>query len=296
MVNLIQLPKIPDPRGNLSFIEGGQVLPFEIARTYWIYDVPGGEVRHGHAFRESAELIVALSGSFDVVVTNPDGSESVTHLARSYYGLYVPPMTWRRLDNFSTNSVAMVLASTPYRPDDYIEDFEQYRHETALTDVPGIKPAAATYQSKVSQHDAHSVSLLSDCKIIDLPRHRHPNGSLTVVDNTDGAPFDVRRVFYLYDVPGDSSRGGHSHHLAQEIIVAASGSFDVTLSDGHDTATFSLNRPYRGLRIPAGIWRNLDNFSSGAVTLVLTSERYSEADYVRDYEIFKRLTSCKTDR
>lgn len=144
--------------------------------------------------------------------------------------------------------------------------------------------------------NAHSTSRLKDCRVIELPRHRHPNGSLTVVDNCDGAPFDVKRVFYLYDVPGDSSRGGHSHHLAQEIIVAAGGSFDVTLSDGHDTKTFSLNRPYRGLYIPAGIWRNLDNFSSGAVCLVLTSELYDEADYVRDYEIFKQLTEIKIQK
>lgn len=121
---IIQLPKIPDPRGNLSFIQNRSQLPFDIARVYWIYDVPGGEIRHGHAFRTATELIVALSGSFDVVITNADGSETTYHLARSFYGLLVPPMTWRRLDNFSTNSVAMVLSSTPYLPDDYIEDFD----------------------------------------------------------------------------------------------------------------------------------------------------------------------------
>ncbi len=142
--------------------------------------------------------------------------------------------------------------------------------------------------------NSHAESRLSQCRIIELPRHRHPNGSLTVIDNAESL-FPVRRVFYLYDVPGDSSRGGHSHHQAQEIIVAASGSFEVTLSDGHDTRTFSLNRPYRGLYIPAGIWRSLDNFSSGAVSLVLTSESYSEADYVRDYDTFLKLTAIKTD-
>ena len=106
----------------------------------------------------------------------------------------------------------------------------------------------------------------------------------------------MRRVFYLYDVPGDSERGGHSHHKAQEFIIAASGSFDVTLSDGQDSRKFSLNRPYRALYIPAGIWRNIDNFSSGSVCLVLTSELYDEADYVRDYERFKQLTAIKISR
>lgn len=302
--HITDLPKIPDPRGNLSFIENGAQIPFPIARVYWIYDVPGGEVRHGHAFRHASELIVALSGSFDVVVTAPDGSETVTHLARSYKGLLVPPMTWRRLDNFSTNSVAMVLSSTPYLPEDYIEDFDQYVRQTGVPydyDINGLPTASGVYNSGhifnnplLDDVDSHSVSRLEDCRIIELPRHRHANGSLSVIDNSDSL-FPVRRVFYLYDVPGDSSRGGHSHRQAQEIITAASGSFDVTLTDGHDTRTFSLNRPYRGLYIPAGIWRNLDNFSSGAVSLVLTSELYSENDYVRDYEIFKRLTSRKID-
>ena len=116
--HIIEIPRILDPRGNLSFIQNGAALTFEIKRCYWIYDVPGGEKRHGHLFRRSAELIVALSGSFDVVIKN-DGEEQRFHLSRSYYGLYVPPMTWRELDNFSTNSVAMVLASTLYDADDY---------------------------------------------------------------------------------------------------------------------------------------------------------------------------------
>lgn len=304
---LIDLPKIPDPRGNLSFIENEAQIPFRIARCYWIYDVPGGEVRHGHAFHHATELIVALSGSFDIVVTAPDGSETTYHMARSYKGLLLPPMTWRRLDNFSTNSVAMVLSSTPYMPEDYIEDLGTYRSicKNGLSYYsPSIIPTACpggdghnhgTLDSKgLTGIDSHSTSRLGDCRIIELPRHRHANGSLTVVDNRCSI-FNVKRVFYLYDVPGDSSRGGHSHREAQEIMTAASGSFDVTLSDGHDTRTFSLNRPYRGLYIPAGIWRNLDNFSSGAVSLVLTSELYSEHDYVRDYEVFKRLTADKVN-
>lgn len=124
---IIQLPKIFDPRGNLSFIENcdGR-LPFEIRRCYWIYDVPGGEVRHGHAFREQHELIVALAGSFEVVLS--DGISTVRHrLSRSYYGLYVPPMTWRSIDDFSTCSVAMVLSSALYDANDYIEDFELFK-------------------------------------------------------------------------------------------------------------------------------------------------------------------------
>ncbi len=144
--------------------------------------------------------------------------------------------------------------------------------------------------------DNHAISLIDDCKIVVLDRHCHENGSLSVVENTDRFPFAIRRVFYLYDIPGDSERGGHSHREAQEFIIAASGSFDVTITDGHETRRIQLNRPYNALYIPAGVWRSLDNFSSGAVCLVLTSLEYSEADYVRDYEIFKQLTANKVTR
>lgn len=144
--------------------------------------------------------------------------------------------------------------------------------------------------------NSHNISLLSDCKVVELPRHRHENGSLSVVENSAEMPFAVRRVFYLYDVPGDSERGGHSHHEAQEYIVAVSGSFDVVLSDGHSTQRFTLNRPYHALYIPAGIWRSLDNFSSGSVCLVLTSHKFAEEDYVRDYDRFLSLTANKITR
>lgn len=117
---IIELPKILDERGNLSFIEECSHIPFKIARVYWVYDVPGGQGRDGHAFRKNNELIVALSGSFDVVI---DGSETVS-LNRSYYGLYVPAGTWRKLTNFSTNSLALILASEPYDEDDYVYELD----------------------------------------------------------------------------------------------------------------------------------------------------------------------------
>lgn len=151
-------------------------------------------------------------------------------------------------------------------------------------------------KSRPDDADSHRVSDLSECRIIELDRHRHDNGSLTVVENTTRYPFELKRVFYLYDVPGDSERGGHSHHKAEELMVAVSGSFDVTLTDGHRSEVFTLNRPYRALYIPAGIWRSLDNFSSGSVCLVLTSELFSEEDYVRDFDRFLQLTSEKIQR
>lgn len=120
---IISLPKIFDHRGNLSFVEEEDHIPFRIMRSFWIYDVPGGEERGGHAYKETEEFIVALSGSFDVMVDDGKGNVQTFQLNRSYYGLYVPKMMWRQMTNFSTNSVAMVLASMPYDANDYIRDY-----------------------------------------------------------------------------------------------------------------------------------------------------------------------------
>lgn len=124
-VSIIELPKIPDPRGNLSFIEENSHIPFKIERTYWIYDVPGGQQRGGHAFKEQQELVVALSGSFDVIV-NDGMEEKRFHLNRSYVGLFIPNGLWRYMDNFSTNSVVLVLSSTLFDEADYIRDYNEF--------------------------------------------------------------------------------------------------------------------------------------------------------------------------
>jgi dTDP-4-dehydrorhamnose 3,5-epimerase-like enzyme len=124
-IQIIQLPKIVDNRGNLSFIEESNHIPFEIKRTYWIYDVPGGEIRGGHAYKENQEFIVALSGSFDVLL-NDGKKQNVFSLNRSYYGLYVPKGIWRQMKNFSTNSLALILASTVYDEKDYIRNYEEF--------------------------------------------------------------------------------------------------------------------------------------------------------------------------
>lgn len=124
-VRIIELPKFLDVRGNLSFIEQNNHIPFEIMRTYWIYDVPGGEARGGHAFRKNEEFIVALSGSFDVIVDNGVNKQTFT-LNRSYYGLYVPAGLWREITNFSTNSLALEFGSEHYNKEDYIRDYDEF--------------------------------------------------------------------------------------------------------------------------------------------------------------------------
>ena len=121
-----ELPKIIDKRGNLSFFEYPRQLPFAIARTYWIYDVPGGETRGSHAFREQQEFIVALSGSFDVVLHDGEKEQKIL-LNRSYYGLYVPKMYWRRLENFSTNALALIVSDKAFDEADYVRDFDEFK-------------------------------------------------------------------------------------------------------------------------------------------------------------------------
>lgn len=126
-----------------------------------------------------------------------------------------------------------------------------------------------------------------DCTLIELDRHHSDRkGNISVVQNRETVPFDVKRVYYLYDVPGGESRGAHAHKELYQLIVAASGSFFVTLDDGAEKRTFLLNRPYQGLLVVPGIWRTLNDFSSGSVCLVLASREYDKEDYIRDYEEF----------
>ena len=127
MPQIIHLPKILDERGNLSFIEEVTHIPFFIKRSFWIYDVPGGVRRGAHAYRDTEEFIVALSGSFDVILDDGKGNITTYHLNRSYYGIYVPKMMWRVMDNFSTNSLALVLSSTDYNEEDYIFDYNEFQ-------------------------------------------------------------------------------------------------------------------------------------------------------------------------
>lgn len=122
---IIELPKFLDARGSLSFAQNNTHIPFVIKRTYWLYDVPGGESRGGHAYRETEEFVIALSGSFDVIVDDGKGKKTF-HLNRSYYGLYIPKGMWREMDNFSTNSLALEFASTNYNPADYIRDYDEF--------------------------------------------------------------------------------------------------------------------------------------------------------------------------
>lgn len=128
---LFNFPKITDPRGNLTFLQHPDHVPFKIKRTFWTYDVPGGDTRGGHAYKEQQEIIIALSGSFDIVVTNPDRSTARFSLNRSYFGLLLPKLTWRHMENFSTNSLGLHLSDSLYDPSDYVRDFDEFAKLTS---------------------------------------------------------------------------------------------------------------------------------------------------------------------
>lgn len=135
-----------------------------------------------------------------------------------------------------------------------------------------------------------NTTTIHDIQIIEIPRIHDVRGNLSVLEG-DMPPFDIKRVYYLYDVPSDSSRGGHAHKVLEQFLIATSGSFDVIIKDGSDQKTITLNKPYLGLLLPSGIWRELDNFSSGSVCMVIASEVYQEDDYIRDFEEFNLYKS-----
>lgn len=141
--------------------------------------------------------------------------------------------------------------------------------------------------------DSHATSSLNDCRIITLNKHHHENGNLTVVEGFKELPFDIRRIFYIYDVPGGAERGGHSHKECASFLVAVSGSFNVEITDGVDKHVFTLNRSNMGLYIAPGIWNTLNNFSSGSVALAIASHDYDADDYVCDYDEFLKRTEPK---
>lgn len=321
---IIALPKILDDRGNLSFLENGHQIPFEIKRVHWIYDVPGGETRGAVAYKQTEEFIVALSGSFDVWVDDGKTCEKY-HLNRSYEGVYVPRGTWRKIDNFSTNSLAAIATSTLYDEQDAIRDYDEFlvwiKNQIGLqgdADNAGLQGDAdnagfpeegflfrAPGGSSPRQQDepprlpdepavANSISAeampafsVEDCEIINLDRHHSARkGDICVVENSCNIPFDIKRMYYLYDVPADALRGGHAHKQLYQLLVAASGSFTVHLDDGEHKRSVSLKRPYQALLIKPGIWREIDDFSSGSVCMVLASELYDENDYIRQYQDF----------
>lgn len=280
---LIDLPKVVDRRGNLSFIEAENHIPFSIARTYWIYDVPGGQKRGSHAFRSQHEIIIALSGSFDVLLDDGKEKRSYT-LNRSFNGLYIPNMIWRSMSNFSTNSLCLVIASQPYDENDYIRNYKLFKKALSSDNLRNIVPTA---KSSIENNNSEFYTIF-DCPLIELPIIKNRAGNITPVHSYENIPFCIKRIFYIYDIPSGAKRGMHAHKHCHEVLIATSGSFEVELDDGSNKKTVLLNNPMMGLYIPPGIWATQKKYSSGAICLALTSEKYDADDYINTYSEFKK--------
>ena len=289
-LKIIKLPKHGDRRGNLSLVQSFLQVPFDIHRVFWIYDVPGDSIRGGHAYYTTEEFVVALSGSFDVVV-NDGVNEYIYHLNRSYYGLYIPKMMWREMKNFSTNSVALVIANTQYDERDYILDFDKFKNYIYSKTIDSHFNLNVLKPRKYNHVDNRLT--VYDCSVINLPKFNFDEGNLTVVESYTNLPFKIERAFYLYDIPGGEARGAHAHKQCHQFLIAASGSFEIVLDDGVNKRTVLLNRSFYGIHIPPGIWAAEQGFSSGSVCLVLASDRYDENDYIRDYEEFLNYRGIK---
>lgn len=284
---ILDLPKVEDARGNLSFIEEGGQIPFKIARVYWISDVPAGQKRGSHAFKTQEEIIIVLSGSFDVVLN--DGKETRTYqLNRAYKALYVPAKMWRTLENFATNSVCLVISSGAYDEGEYIRNFKKFKQflkiEEDQTEANPLE-SESIQESKTIVHD----NTVLGCTQIELPTIKSRAGNLTPIHCSVDIPFDVKRVFFVYDIPYGKTRGMHAHKKCHQFLLAASGSFDVELDDGKSKRSISVNRPTQGIHVLPGIWSKEYNYSSGAICLVLASEAYTEEDYIRKYSDFKKI-------
>jgi dTDP-4-dehydrorhamnose 3,5-epimerase-like enzyme len=258
--------------------------------------VPGGETRGGHAYKTTEEFIIALSGSFDVVI-DTEKEKKVYSLNRSYFGLFVPAGTWRHMENFSTNSLALVLSSTFYDENDYIREYSSFLNFRFTTkNIQKLISLNEKVDNPSKDLKSHTVF---DCSVIDLDINHRDKGNITVFENKKTLPLNIERVYYLYDIPGGENRGGHSHINQKQLLVAASGSFDVIIDDGNTKHKIPLNRPNNCLLIVPGIWREIVNFSSGSICLVLTSELYDEEDYIRNYRDFinmKVLNGKRTEK
>lgn len=295
---IIQLPKIADPRGNLSIIEQIKQIPFEIKRVHWVYDVPGGFDRGGHAYFDTEEFIVALSGSFDVVVDDGEIKETF-QLNRSYFGLYVPKGMWRKMTNFSTNSLALVLSSTEYDEKDYISDYNEYvawrKDDSKVPTITDAKTSVKLNNPLGRKFVVEGKSVF-DCSLCELNKMHDTEGNLTFMYENVHVPFPINRVFYSYDIPGGESRGAHAHKRCHQFLIAASGSFEVALDDGINKRTVLLNRPFWGLHVPPGVWAAEQGFSSGSICLVLASHGYEEDDYIRNYDDYMKYLEEKRNQ
>lgn len=252
---LIQLPKIEDPRGNLTVIEQKKQVPFGIKSVCFVSDVPVGNRYAINTPFDGEAFVVSLAGEFDVLLC--DGEDHATyHLDRLHEGVYVPQGARVKLSNFSPRSRAIVLSSY------------------ACENNAG---------KDVMLFESSEGASVDDCSLCLLPCVNGDDGCVTAVTGNVNIPFPVSRVFYSYDVPEGEDRGAHAHKECHQFLIAPSGPFDVVLDDGRSKRIVTLDSPGKGLHLPPGVWASELGFTPGAICLVLASHGYSEDDYIRNY-------------
>lgn len=262
---LLSLPQIPEARGNLTALEELVHFPFRTGCVRWFHGAPAGNSWSPSGSHVGGALVVALLGSFDVVDDRQDPSYRV-RLSRASIGLHLATSTRWRVEDPSTNAVGLVISSQP---------------------SGSARPESNQLDDELSA-EMDPETTIDDCRAVTFPHHGGSQGSVTAAIPWIDVPFQISRVYYLYDVPGGASRGGHAHRELEEVLVAAAGSFDVALKDGRQVKTLRLDRAHSGVYISPGIWRELRTFSSGARCLTLASAPYDEADYIRNYHEFRR--------
>ncbi len=266
---LIKLPKVIDPRGNLSFIEAKKHIPFQIACTHWIYNICDNKEINDNSLNSDHEVIIALSGSFDVIVDDNITKKAYT-LDFPSEALYIPNIMNRHLVNFSENTLCLIITSEPYNSENYVKNYK----------TPFLQPNNNQLSSEYK--------VLSDCSVIEFPTIRNSASHIISVNGEKDIPFDIERIFYIYDIPYGEIRGMHAHKHGHEVLVAASGSFEVELDDGAEKKIVLLDNPMCGLHIPPGIWATQKRYSSNAICLVMASDIYNAEDYINTYSEFKK--------
>lgn len=252
---ILDLPKIEDKRGNLSFIEIETHLPFPITCACWIYgDVEENELE---LFKNQQKIIIALSGSFDIVIND---AESTHTLNSANKALYLPHSTEYSLENYSANSVCLILGSHANN---------QINKHNLLYDKDNSTPQYYT---------------VADCSLI---KFSATEKDLVRIESEKDIPFNIERTFYIYDIPKGEERGRHAHKYCHELLVATTGSFEVDLDDGTTKKTIILDNPKQALHIPPGVWASQKKYSSGVTCLAFASKKYNLDGYINSYEEFK---------
>jgi dTDP-4-dehydrorhamnose 3,5-epimerase-like enzyme len=285
---IINLPDLHDDRGNLNFFENYNQIPFAINRVSFIYVASITSIDRsygGYAYKENNDFIISLSGSLKVKV-NSGSKMEIFYLEHPHYGLFIPKLFWYELSGFSNNFFAMIVSSNKFNKNDVICDYRDFclkKRDLFTSDLIPHRSTRSAVERIIEL--THSTSI-HDCFMIKLPKQKTGNYNFTTFNNSEIIPFDIHRIYYLYNVHHDKIRGRHAHKKLWQLFVATSGSFDIILNDGKLTRIFTLSNPDNGLLVVPGIWRELNNFSHISVCMVLASLEYDPMDYIRDYNKF----------